>query len=195
VKTAKLAPVPSLEPRPRERDPREIVEEQRRALSRALRGGPTSDSDWGELAMKGSSGLDTQYGGLDFQIESKSDIDWGPWGSKTVALVKRNWLSIMPIAAKVGMPGIVQVRFRVMRDGEIRDFEALSESGVIPLDQAVKDALLRLSNPLPELPIPADGVEDSIRVTYTFIYNLRDERAQREWQRKRWHEARANGAG
>src|SRR5207244_17281 len=115
-------------------------------------GGP-----WGNLQGTPSSGLGTAWGGADFQIESRSDVDWGPWSERVRSIVKSNWYSIMPVAAKVGMKGIVQVHFRVHRDGTITDYDVVSSAGLPPLDDAVRTALTSLSNPLPTLPIPASS--------------------------------------
>jgi TonB family protein len=172
-------------------------DDQRLRLARALKsvGG---DGDWGSLAEGGegsaSSGLGYDYGGADFQIESKADVDWGPWSRRVRAMVKGNWYSIMPVAARVGMKGIVKVRFVVHRDGAITDWEMLDSSGLVPLDAAVRAALVDMSNPLPPLPL-REFDEDTIRITYTFIYNLSNEREMRAWQRQRWMEQRRQGGG
>jgi TonB family protein len=163
----------------------ESLEARQQRLLDALHGiGGTSDL--GELDGTPSSGLGTSWGGGEMQIESRSDLDWGPWAAKAKEKVRRNWISIIPVAARVGMKGIVLVRFRVQRDGTITDFEMLESSGVPPLDQAADDALVRMSSPLPPLPLPESSDEESIRVTYMFIYNLDDDREVRQWRRLHW---------
>jgi len=163
----------------------ESREARQQRLEAALRG-LGGMGDLGEFDGTPSSGLGTAWGGGDMQIESRSDLDWGPWAAKAKEKVRRNWISIIPVAARVGMQGIVLVRFRVQRDGTITDFEMLESSGVPPLDQAADDALVRMSSPLPPLPLPADSDEESIRVTYMFIYNLEDDREVRRWRRLHW---------
>ena len=37
--------------------------------------------------------------------------------------------------------------------------------------------------------------EDTIRITYTFLYNLSDERELRAWQRQRWLEQKRQQGG
>ena len=64
----------------------------------------------------------------------------------------------------------------------------------MPLDQAVHTALINLSNPLPPLPL-RETDEDTIRITYTFLYNLSDERELRAWQRQRWLEQKRQQDG
>ena len=156
-------------------------------------------SDWGSLAAPGdgrapSSGIGYSSGDSGFQIESKADVDWGPWSRKVQGLVRSNWYSIMPVAARVGMQGVARVRFVVHRDGAITDFELLDSAGLLPLDQAVQTTLVSLSNPLPPLPL-RETDEDTIRITYTFLYNLSDERELRAWQRQRWLEQKRQQGG
>ncbi len=157
--------------------------------------GQAGDAGWGDLAGQASSGLSFAFGGGAMQIESRSDLDWGPWARLVQQRVKENWYSVMPVAARVGMQGVVVVRFRVQRDGRITDYEQLESAGVPPLDRAVDDALVVMSSPLPPLPIPADSDEESIRITYTFIYNLDGEREVRAWRRMNWQRQRSAGGG
>lgn len=189
------------EPRPPDQrsDQRtESIEDKRRRIADALgrMGSPggTGEGSWADSAGEPSSGIGFSFGGGGMQIESRSDIDWGPWARKVQEEVKANWYSIMPVAARVSMKGVVVVRFQVQRDGEITDYETLESSGVPPLDQAVHDALLRMSSPLPPLPVPEDG-EESIRITYTFIYNLDDDREIRAWRRLNWARQRGQSGG
>lgn len=197
------APASDREPStaPVAKQPAQVTPEDRRErLADALRGLRGQGNDWGSLATPGdgassSSGLSYSYGDNAFQIESKADVDWGPWSRKVHGLVRSNWYSVMPVAARVGMKGIVKVRFVVHRDGTITDYELLDSAGLLPLDQTVQTALINLSNPLPPLPL-RETDEDTIRVTYTFIYNLPDERDRRAWERQRWLEKkRAQGGG
>ena len=181
-----------------ERATAQLQEDKRQRISEALsRLGGRQSHDWGSLAAPGegdgSSGLGYDFGGSAFQIESTADVDWGPWSEKVRTIVKRNWYDVMPVAARVGMKGIVRVRFIVHRDGSLSDYELLDSSGIDPLDTAVNTAV-HLSNPLPPLPL-RETDDDTIRVTYTFIYSLRDEREIRAWQRQRWVEQRRQGAG
>lgn len=185
---------------PREPHPQatETLEEKRRRVASTLgRIGSFGAGDGGEGELPGtpSSGIGFNFGGGSMQIESKSNVDWGPWAQRVQRVVKENWYSVMPVAARVGMKGIVVVRFRVQRDGSITDFEMLESAGVPPLDKAVDDALTVMSTPLPPPPIPEDSDEEWIRITYTFIYNLDDEREMRAWRRMNWQRQKATQGG
>ena len=68
-------------------------------------------------------------------------------------------------------------------------------TGTPPLDQAVHDALVVMSSPLPPLPLPPASDEESIGITYMFIYNLDDDREVRAWRRMNWQRQRAERGG
>lgn len=197
-------PEPAPEPQPQSDTPsqaprEETPEEKRRRVADALGHvgslGQSGDGGWGDEPGTPESGISYSFGGGGMQIESRSDVDWGPWARKVQEEVKGNWYSVMPVAARVGMKGIVVVRFHVHRDGTITDYETLESSGVPPLDLAVDSALLRMSSPLPPLPLPEDSDEEFIRLTYTFIYNLDDDREIRAWRRMNWQRQRAQRGG
>ena len=193
------AEAPAEEPRPTESSAAETIEEKKRRVAAALGRigsyGEAGEGGEGELPGEPSSGIGFKWGGNAMQIESRSDVDWGPWAQRVQREVKGNWYAVMPVAARVGMKGIVVVRFRVQRDGTITDFEVMESAGVPPLDRAVNDALLVMSSPLPPLPLPEDSDEESIRITYTFVYNLDDDREMRAWRRMNWQRQRSGEGG
>jgi protein TonB len=171
------------------------LEDKRRRIADTLgRIGSFGEMGEGGTGQEGlpSSGLYFESGGdSSMQIESRSDVDWGPWAERVTRKVKDNWMTVMPVAARVGMKGLVTVRFVVHRDGTITDYEVLETSGIPPLDKAVDDALIGLSNPLPPLPLPPDSDEEHIRVTYQFSYSLEDDRERRAWRRANWQRLKA----
>jgi outer membrane biosynthesis protein TonB len=116
----------------------------------------------------------------DIQFESRADVDWGPYAARLRSIVRANWR--IPTAAQVGMDGIVQVHFAIRRDGGIEELALVRESGTGSLDVAANDAIA-LSDKLPPPPLPADGPEDQVGVTWTFFYNI-DEREYRLWRRE-----------
>ena len=92
--------------------------------------------------------------------------DLGPWVNRVVEIVRSNWL--IPVAAELGMKGIVSVSFKVARDGTIRDLKMISSSTVPSFDQAAVRAL-QSSSPLPAL--PADFPRDLLPGIFRFYYN------------------------
>lgn len=196
-------PVPDAEPASEPEAPSDMrlsesIEEKRRRVAATLgRIGSFGAGDGADGDFPGapSSGIGYQFGGGSMQIESRSDVDWGPWAQRVQRVVKENWYAVMPVAARVGMKGIVVVRFKVQRDGSITDYEMRESAGVPPLDRAVGDALTVMSTPLPPPPIPETSDEEWIRITYTFVYNLDDEREMRAWRRQNWQRQRATQGG
>jgi periplasmic protein TonB len=94
--------------------------------------------------------------------------DWGEYAQGMVARIRVNWYGIMPELIKLGVKGIVTLRFTLHRDGTITDISMLRSSGVPPYDFAARKAL-ELSSPLARL--PKDFPNDSEHVTVMFYYN------------------------
>jgi TonB family protein len=93
--------------------------------------------------------------------------DLGPWGNHVVGIVRRNW--IVPVAAELGLKGIVAISFKVDRNGKILNPTIISGSGVPSFDQAALQAL-QISNPFP--PLPPDFPRDNLPAVFRFYYNI-----------------------
>ena len=94
-------------------------------------------------------------------------IDFGPWLTRFVAQVKRNWL--IPYAAMT-MKGRVVLTFNVHRSGRISDLKVVQGSDVAAFNSAAFQALV-LSNPT--LALPAGYPDDVCEFKVTFFYNER----------------------
>ena len=95
-------------------------------------------------------------------------FDLGPWGNRVVAIVKKNW--IVPVAAQLGMKGIVSISFEVDKaSGNFINLNIVSSSGIPSFDQAALSAL-KSSNPLP--PLPADFPRPTLPGVFRFYYNI-----------------------
>lgn len=115
--------------------------------------------------------FDNPQGGLAqsdaaISFDSKG-VDFGPWLTRFVAQVKRNWL--IPQAAMT-MRGRVVLTFYVHRDGRITDLQVVRPSDVGSFNTAAFQALV-LSNPT--LRLPAEYPDDKVLFTVTFFYNER----------------------
>jgi outer membrane biosynthesis protein TonB len=77
----------------------------------------------------------------------------------------------MPQSAELGDKGIVQLTFRIMRDGSIPTEDPLlrHNSGKEPLDRAAYSSV-RASNPFEPLPTQFSG--PYIELRYTYYYNI-----------------------
>ena len=94
-------------------------------------------------------------------------FDLGPWANRVVAIVRSNW--IVPVAAQLGVKGIVGVSFQVDRSGRIINIQVITPSGTPSFDQAAANAL-KTSSPLP--PLPADFPRQILPGVFRFYYNV-----------------------
>jgi TonB family protein len=94
-------------------------------------------------------------------------FDLGPWANRVVAIVRSNW--IVPVAAELGVKGVVGVSFQVERSGRIINIRVISTSGTPSFDQAAVNAL-KTSNPFPAL--PPDFPRTVLPGVFRFYYNL-----------------------
>lgn len=114
------------------------------------------DTDGGQVDAGGLS-FDTQW------------YDWGPYAKAMLAKIRRHWQ--IPEIARLGVQGVVKIRFFIERDGTVTGIQIMDESGKPPMDFAARDAIADAS---PFKPLPSDltGV-DREGVTITFFYNAR----------------------
>ena len=94
-------------------------------------------------------------------------FDLGPWANRVVAIVRSNW--IVPVAAQLGVKGIVSVAFKVERSGRIIDIRVITPSGTPSFDQAAINSL-KTSNPFPAL--PGDFPRPVLPGVFRFYYNI-----------------------
>jgi len=95
--------------------------------------------------------------------------DWGPYAAAMLRKIRRNWE--IPEIARLGVSGVVKIRFYIEKDGSVSGLRIVDESGKPPMDFAARDAIAHAS---PFKPLPSDltGV-DREGVTITFYYNTR----------------------
>ena len=125
------------------------------------------------LTPGGGTGGGAESGGDALQGDPGSGVyfdtrgfDLGPWANQVIAIVKRNWL--IPVAAEMGIKGVVGVAFEVERSGEIRNVRLVSSSKIPSFDQAAMNAL-KSSSPFP--PLPADFPRPQLPGVFRFYYN------------------------
>ncbi len=120
----------------------------------------------GLLENPDREGGNVDEGGLSFDTQW---YDWGPYARRMLAKIRRNWR--IPEIARLGVAGIVKIRFHIERDGTVTGLVILDESGKPPMDFAARDAIGN-SSPFDPLPSALTGVERE-GVTITFYYNAR----------------------
>jgi TonB family protein len=118
----------------------------------------------------GQQGL---QGRMKSTIELKSDpqgADFRPYLANILAIVRRNWFSVLPDSARMGvLRGRTTIQFVINRDGSIPKLVIADPSGMQPLDRAAV-AGLSMSNPLP--PLPAGFKGGFVNLQFSFNYNM-----------------------
>jgi TonB family protein len=113
------------------------------------------DRDGGSVGT-GALSFDTQW------------YDWGPYAKSMLAKIRRHW--DIPEIARMGVSGIVKIRFYIELDGTISGLRILEESGKPPMDFAARDAI---ADCIHFDPLPAGlGLDGPEGVTITFLYNV-----------------------
>ena len=98
-------------------------------------------------------------------------VDFGPYLQATIAIIKRNWSTVIPKAA---LPpelkrGHVAIEFAIMKSGKLAGIRLKTSSGDTSLDRAAL-ASVTASNPFAPLPENFDGRYLALRFHY--YYNL-----------------------
>jgi TonB family protein len=102
--------------------------------------------------------------------ELRSDpkgVDFTQYLVQVRTKVKRNWLLVIPEAARRGRPGVVQVDFAIDRNGLTHAVKIASPSGTQSLDLAAI-AGITASYPFPPLPSEYKGDQIELRMTFTY---------------------------
>ena len=106
-------------------------------------------------------------------LEMVSDpmgADFKPYLIRILAIVKHNWLAVVPESARLGRAGRVQIQFAIARAGYVPKLVIALPSGTDALDRAAV-AGVSASTPFP--PLPNDFKGSQVRLQFTFSYNLK----------------------
>jgi TonB family protein len=106
------------------------------------------------------------YGTMSFDTQ---DFPWGDYARRLYVIIRNNWLSRIPLAAREGIRGYVCWRFVIQKNGVIAQVLPVRGSQIPPFDRAASDAI-RASSPLP--PLPPEFPRDREGVTFCFYYNM-----------------------
>jgi protein TonB len=148
---------PSTEPAPK------LAEGALRDLDRYIGQGSGSGSGSGSGDELGGVPTGDPGSGVFFDTQG---YDLGPWANRVIAMVRKNW--IVPVAAELGLKGIVGISFQVDRSGKILNPKIISTSNVPSYDQAALQALM-ITDPFP--PLPADFPRPLLPAVFRFYYN------------------------
>ena len=147
---------------------------------RRLSGTRVSPSEIAEVFDNPGGVAGTQMGRLSFDSAA---IDWGPYAREMSRAIRRAWLERIPPAFyRGGLRGVVQVSFRIQRDGAVTAIALLDSYGVRPLgdgraeigpgirpfEVTVEETLQEAEVP----PLPSHFPDQSVGVTAAFCYGV-----------------------
>jgi TonB family protein len=96
-------------------------------------------------------------------------VDFGPYLARVVFSVRRNWYSMIPVAARLGQKGRVGIVFEILKDGSVPELRLVASSGSDSLDRAAVGAI-QGANPFP--PLPEEFTGNHLVLQFIFLYNL-----------------------
>jgi len=102
-------------------------------------------------------------------LSDTKGVDFGPYLARVIFNVRRNWYSMIPVAAKLGQKGRVGIVFAIVKDGSVPQLRLVATSGSDPLDRAAV-AAIRASDPFP--PLPEEFTGEHLVLQFIFLYNL-----------------------
>jgi TonB family protein len=164
---------PKARPAPRLIPPKTSVQDVVRSMAHDTSSARVVVSDEGQSRpLPVSPGQQSSPARMGSALELQTDpegADFRPYLKRILAIVRRNWFSVLPDSARMGvLRGRTVVQFVVNRDGSVPKLVIADPSGLQPLDRAAV-AGLSMSNPLPPLPDEFKG--GFIRLQFSFNYN------------------------
>ena len=97
-------------------------------------------------------------------------VDFKPYLTRILALVRQNWFAVIPESARMGNRGVVLLQFIVDRSGQVPKLVIATPSGSESLDRA---AVAGISASVPFPPLPNEYKGQQIRLQFAFKYNVR----------------------
>jgi TonB family protein len=153
--------LPSIEPGQGRPLPRPNFDE---AVQNALGRAPGSGSRGSNLPA--SPGLQPNNMQL---LSDPMGVDFKPYLTQVLAMVKSYWLAIWPEQARMGRRGSVAIMFSIDTHGTVPKLAIASPSGVDSLDLA---AVAAVSRSVPFPPFPKEYKGDLIKLQLNFDYNM-----------------------
>ena len=97
-------------------------------------------------------------------------VDFKPYLTRILALVRQNWFAVIPESARLGNRGVVLLQFIVDRSGQVPKLVIATPSGSEALDRA---AVAGVSASVPFPPLPSEYKGQQIRLQFAFKYNVK----------------------
>jgi len=151
-----------------------VTEAMRDTIHGTGAGGKQAVGDPGAFDATGFGGAfsrpspGVQGAGLEL-VSDPAGVDFRPYLTEILAIVRRNWTAVMPESVRMGLRGKVALQLAIVRSGDVAHLVYAEKSGARALDEAAV-AGVSASNPLPSLPPEFKG--DRIVVQFNFVYNM-----------------------
>ncbi len=101
-------------------------------------------------------------------LSDPKNVDFKPYLLQVLAMVKKNWMTVIPDSARLGRKGVVVLKFIIDRRGAVPSLEYVSQSGN-DFDRA---AVAGISASVPFPPLPSEYQGDQIHLQMAFAYNV-----------------------
>ncbi|HEY3788210.1 MAG TPA: TonB family protein, partial [Urbifossiella sp.] len=103
-------------------------------------------------------------------LSDTQGVDFGPYLSRVVDAVRRNWYTLIPEAARAPLlkRGKVAIEFAILPDGRVAGMKLTGESGDVSLDRAAWGGITG-SNPF--APLPTEYHAPYLALRFRFYYN------------------------
>jgi TonB family protein len=140
------------------------------AIRQAARAAAQAPTFGGELGGGAKNGPGSAGGA---QILSDTmGVDFNPYLKRIVYDTERAWWPIIPEVARppLNKAGRVMIRFKIMKDGSVKEMTLEGPSGDVSLDRAAWGGILGAS-PFPQLPQQFKGPYLELR--FYFLYNIK----------------------
>ena len=104
-------------------------------------------------------------------LSDPGGIDFRPYLTRILTIVRRNWYAVIPESARLGLNrGNVLLQFSISRNGTVPKLVIFHSSGAPELDRAAV-AGISASNPFP--PLPDDFTGQVVLLQFKFAYNMK----------------------
>jgi TonB family protein len=147
-------------------------------LGDAIRQAAPRGAHPGQVGGDMGAGAPSSHGGMNGAVDILSDtmgVDFGPYMSQVIYETKVAWYPIIPEAARPPLmkQGRVGIRFKIMKDGSVKEMILELPSGDVSLDRAAWGGITGAS-PYPQLPKNFKG--PFLELRFWFLYNIQPNR-------------------
>ncbi|MGC2111654.1 MAG: TonB family protein [Candidatus Korobacteraceae bacterium] len=148
--------------------PGSSIEQAARAVA-AHRGGGGSYGGGGDYGV-GPGGSNARVQGNLEVLSDTEGVDFGPYLSRVLDAVRRNWYNLIPEEARAPLmkKGKVSIEFAILKDGKIAGITLRSPSGDVALDRAAWGGI---TASVPFAPLPTEYHGPYLALRFHFYYN------------------------